>query len=63
MWRNKNKEAFYDPSIGLGGKLLMDSWINVQVMYRDRLKCLYMVARSLLLLLLTCSAWLWLGPA
>ena len=31
--------------------------------YRDQLKCLYVVARSLLLLLLTCSAWLWLGPA
>ena len=31
--------------------------------YRDRLKCLYVVARSLILLLLTCSAWPCLGPA
>ena len=29
-----------------------------QWLYRDRLKCLYVVARSLFLLLLTCSAWL-----
>ena len=31
--------------------------------YRDRLKGLYVVARSLLLLLLSCSAWPCLGPA
>ena len=31
--------------------------------YRDRLKGLYMVGRSLFLLLLTCSVWLCLGPA
>ena len=31
--------------------------------YRDRLKCWYVVARSLFLLLLTCSAWPCLGPA
>ena len=31
--------------------------------YRDRLKCLYVVARSLFQLLLTFSAWLCLGPA
>ena len=30
--------------------------------YRDRLKCLYVVARSLFLLLLTYSAWSYLGP-
>ena len=34
--------------------------INV---YRDRLKGLYVVARSLFLLLLSCSAWPCLGPA
>ena len=34
-----------------------------RVQYRDRLKGLYVVARSLLLLLLTCSAWPCLGPA
>ena len=33
------------------------------LMYRDRLKGLYMVARSLFMLLLTCSAWPCLGPA
>ena len=37
--------------------------INGRPLYRDRLKGLYVVARSLFLLLLTCSAWLWLGPA
>ena len=33
------------------------------IVYRDRLKCLYVVARSLILLLLNCSAWPCLGLA
>ena len=33
------------------------------IVYRDRLKGLKVVARSLFLLLLTCSAWPCLGPA
>ena len=37
-------------------------WVRVYS-YRDRQKCLYVVARSLFLLLLTCSAWPCLGPA
>ena len=41
----------------------LDFTTEMQSIYRDRLKCLYVVARSLILLLLTCSAWLWLGPA
>ena len=36
---------------------------NLAEEYRDRLKGLYVVARSLILLLLTCSAWPCLGPA
>ena len=36
---------------------------ELKCLYRDRLKGLYVVARSLLLLLLTCSAWPCLGPA
>ena len=34
-----------------------------RALYRDRLKCLYVVARSLFLLLLACSAQPCLGPA
>ena len=37
--------------------------VTASGVYKDRLKGLYVVARSLLLLLLTCSAWPWLGPA
>ena len=37
--------------------------LMMKTVYRDRLKCFYVVARSLFLLLLTSSAWLCLGPA
>ena len=52
-----------DPSYKLKREKDLELKIRTWYMYRDRLKCLYVVARSLLLLLLTCSAWLCLGPA
>ena len=46
-----------------GGKNWKRGSIGAMQEYRDRLKCLYVVAGNLFLLLLTCSAWLCLGPA
>ena len=37
--------------------------LTSKMLYRDRLKRWYVVARSLFLLLITCSAWPCLGPA
>ena len=46
------KDKTTNVDLGVGAKV-----------YRDRLKGLYVVARSLFLLYLTCSAWPCLGPA
>ena len=40
-----------------------NNWFLRSLFFRDRLKRRYVVERSLFLLLLTCSAWPWLGPA
>ena len=59
---NQCRLLYDTTSVRMSGKqaiFRMSGWVGKQ--YRDRLKCLYVVATSLLLLLLTCSAWLWLG--